>query len=55
MNALLLIVGVVAIVLLFVGGFTQSLNWLLWAGVILLILAAIGWIVRTVSGRTPST
>lgn len=51
MNTLLIIAGVIAIVLLLVGGFSQALNWLLWVGVILLVVAAIGWLLSFVSGR----
>ncbi|PRB38961.1 hypothetical protein CQ020_20070 [Arthrobacter sp. MYb23] len=55
MNTLLIIAGVVAIVLLIVGGFTQALNWLLWVGVILLVVAAIGWLLSFMSGRRGHT
>ncbi|WP_426299696.1 hypothetical protein [Arthrobacter sp. R-11] len=51
MNTLLIVVGVIAIVLLFVGGFTPSLSFLLWVGVIVLALAAIGWLLSFTSRR----
>ncbi|MEV8150855.1 hypothetical protein AB0O52_22240 [Arthrobacter sp. NPDC080073] len=51
MNTLLIIAGVVAIVLLLVGGFSQAVSWLLWVGVVLLIVAAIGWLLTFMSGR----
>ncbi|MFH5879615.1 hypothetical protein [Arthrobacter sp. NA-172] len=51
MNTLLIIAGVVAIVLLLVGGFSQAVSWLLWVGLVLLIVAAIGWLLSFVSGR----
>ena len=41
MNILLIIVAIVAIILLFTGGFVQSLNFLLWVGIVLLVIAAI--------------
>lgn len=44
MNTLLIIAGVIAIVLLLVGGFNQALSFLLWVGIILLVLALIGWV-----------
>ncbi|MCA4133348.1 hypothetical protein [Arthrobacter sp. M4] len=44
MNGLLAIVGIIAIVLLLVGGFNSALNFLLWVGIILLILAVLGWV-----------
>ncbi|GAA4049995.1 hypothetical protein GCM10023063_42140 [Arthrobacter methylotrophus] len=50
-NTLLIIAGVVAIVLLLVGGFSQAVSWLLWVGVVLLIVAAIGWLLSFMSGR----
>jgi hypothetical protein len=52
MNTLLVIVGIIAIILLFVGGFVKAVNFLLWVGIILLILAVIGYILgRSRSGR----
>ncbi|MCT9871956.1 MULTISPECIES: hypothetical protein [Paenarthrobacter] len=45
MNTLLIIAGVIAIILLLVGGFNQALSFLLWVGIILLVLALIGWVV----------
>lgn len=51
MNPLLVIVLIVAVILLFVGGFVQALNWLLWVGVVLLIVAVIAWLFRMMSGR----
>jgi hypothetical protein len=51
MNILLLIVAIIAIVLLFTGGFVSALNWLLWVGIILLVFAIIVWLVRLISGR----
>lgn len=51
MNILLIIVGIIAVVLLLTGGFVQSLNFLLWVGVVLLVIAVIVWLVRFISGR----
>jgi hypothetical protein len=51
MNILLIIVAVVAIVLLFTGGFVSSLSFLLWVGLILLIIAVIAFLIRLISGR----
>ena len=51
MNTLLIIVAVVAIVLLLTGGFVQSLNFLLWVGIVLLVIAVIAWLARSISGR----
>jgi hypothetical protein len=52
MNALLVIVAIVAVILLFTGGFVQSLNFLLWVGIVLLVIAAIVWLVRMLGGRS---
>lgn len=51
MNILLIIIAIVAIVLLFTGGFVHALSFLLWVGIILLVLAIIVWLVRMISGR----
>ncbi len=51
MNGLLIIAAIVAIILLFVGGFVQAMQWLLWVGIILLVIAVIAWLFRYISGR----
>ena len=53
MNILLIavIVIVIAVVLLPTGGFFQSLNFLVWVGVILLVIAVIAFLARTMAGR----
>ena len=51
MNILFVIVAIIAIVLLITGGFVQSLNFLLWVGVVLLVLAVIAFLLRMISGR----
>ncbi|WP_213815313.1 hypothetical protein [Glaciihabitans sp. dw_435] len=51
MNLLFIILAVVAVVLLFTGGFVHALNFLLWIGVILLVVAIIAFIFRAISGR----
>lgn len=51
MNILLIIVAIVAVVLLLTGGFVQSLNFLLWVGIVLLVIAVIVWLARMISGR----
>ena len=50
MNILLIIVAVVAVILLFTGGFVQSLQFLLWVGIALLVIAIIVWLVRMMTG-----
>jgi len=51
MNILVVIVAIIAVILLFTGGFVPSLNFLLWVGIVLLVIAAIVWLVRMLSGR----
>ncbi|MEO6534053.1 MAG: hypothetical protein ABIO06_10830 [Pseudolysinimonas sp.] len=51
MNILLIVVGIIAVVLLLTGGFVQSLNFLLWVGLVLLAIAVIVWLARFISGR----
>ncbi|MBO9051418.1 MULTISPECIES: hypothetical protein [Curtobacterium] len=51
MNALLIILAVIAVILLFVGGFAASLKFLLYVGIVLLVIAVIAWLLRTLTGR----
>jgi hypothetical protein len=51
MNLLFIIIAVVAIILAITGGLVQSLNFLLWVGLVLLALAVIAWLIRAISGR----
>jgi hypothetical protein len=51
MNILLIIVAVIAIILLFTGGLVESLQFLLWVGIVLLVLAVIVWLVRMLTGN----
>ncbi len=51
MNILAIIIAIVALILLFTGGFVQSLNFLLWVGIVLLVIAAIVFLLRFISGR----
>jgi hypothetical protein len=50
MNILLIVVAIIAIILLLTGGFVQSLNFLLWVGIVLLVIAVIVWLVRMLTG-----
>ena len=49
--SLLIVVAIVAIILLLTGGFVQSLNFLLWVGIVLLVIAVIAFLARSISGR----
>jgi hypothetical protein len=50
-NILLIIVAVIAVILLFTGGLVESLQFLLWVGIVLLVLAVIVWLVRMLTGK----
>ncbi|UOQ60232.1 hypothetical protein MUN76_14510 [Leucobacter rhizosphaerae] len=51
MNGLFIIIIIVAIVLAIVGGLVEAVNFLLWVGIILAILAVIAWLIRSLTGR----
>jgi uncharacterized membrane protein HdeD (DUF308 family) len=51
MTILAIVIAVIAIVLLFTGGFVSSLNFLLWVGIALLVIAAIVFLLRYISGN----
>lgn len=51
MNGLFIIIIIVAIVLAVVGGLVEAVNFLLWVGIILAILAVIGWLIRSLTGK----
>ncbi|MCU1414904.1 MAG: uncharacterized protein JWN80_2244 [Microbacteriaceae bacterium] len=50
MNILVIIIAIIAIILLLTGGFVQSLNFLLWVGIVLLIIAVIVFLARRLGG-----
>jgi hypothetical protein len=51
MNILLVIIAIIAVVLLLTGGFVHALNFLLWVGIVLAIIAIIVFLVRVITGR----
>ena len=51
MNILLIIVGIIAVILLLTGGFVSTLHFLLWVGIVLLVIAVIVWLIRFITGR----
>ncbi|MBT2500666.1 hypothetical protein J7E25_16330 [Agromyces sp. ISL-38] len=51
MNILVAIIAIVAVVLLITGGVVQSLNFLLWVGLALAIIAVIVFLVRYLGGN----
>jgi hypothetical protein len=50
-NIFLVIIAIVAVILLFTGGFIAAVKWLFWVGVILAIIAIIVWLSRSIAGR----
>ena len=51
MSNLFILLIVIAVILLFIGGFVEAVKFLLWIGIILLIIGVIGWLFRYISGR----
>jgi hypothetical protein len=51
MSPLVVIIALIAIILLITGGIVQSLNFLVWVGLALLILALISFLLRSMSAR----
>ena len=51
MNTLLVIVAILAVILLIVGGIVEAVQFLLWVGLVLLIVAAIAFLLRVITGR----
>jgi hypothetical protein len=51
MNILVVIIAIAAIALLITGGIVPTLNFLLWVGLVLLVIAAIVFLVRYLSSN----
>ena len=51
MNGLFVALIVIAIILALVGGFVKAVNFLLWVGLVLLIVAVIMWLLRSISSN----
>jgi Zn-dependent membrane protease YugP len=51
MSLLTAIILIIAVILLITGGIVQSLNFLLWVGLVLLAIAVITFLLRSISGR----
>jgi hypothetical protein len=52
MGILFIIIAIIAIVLAITGGLVHAVSFLLWVGIILLILAVIAFLIRSISGRS---
>ena len=50
MNGIFIAIIVIAIILALVGGFVKAVNFLLWVGIVLLIIAVIAWLIRSITG-----
>jgi hypothetical protein len=50
-NIIVIIVAIIAVILLLTGGFVQSLNFLLWVGAVLLVIALIVFLLRFITGN----
>lgn len=51
MNILLIVVIIIAVILAITGGLVSSLQFLLWVGIVLAVIAVIVWILRSMTGR----
>jgi hypothetical protein len=51
MSPVVTIIVIIAIALLITGGMVQSLNFLLWVGLVLLGVSVISFLVRSINGR----
>ncbi|MEO6309790.1 MAG: hypothetical protein ABIO33_03795 [Leifsonia sp.] len=51
MNLLLIIIVIAAVLLAITGGLVQSLQFLLWVGIVLAVVAVIMFLLRSISGR----
>lgn len=50
MNTLLIVIAVIAVILLLTGGLVQSLNFLLWVGLVLAVIAVVVFLARKLTG-----
>lgn len=51
MSLLLIIIIFIAVALLITGGMVQSLNFLIWVGLVLAVISVIAFLLRSISGR----
>jgi hypothetical protein len=51
MNALVIVIAVIAVILLITGGLGSTLHFLLWIGAILLVIAIIVFLLRFITNR----
>lgn len=51
MNALVIVIAVIAVILLITGGLGSTLHFLLWIGAVLLVIAIIVFLLRFITNR----
>ncbi len=51
MNILLVIIAIIAVIMLITGGIVHTLNFLLWVGLVLAVIALIVFLARVITGR----
>jgi hypothetical protein len=51
MNILFIVIVIVAIALAITGGLVEAAGFLLWVGLILLVLTVIAWLLRSLSSK----
>ncbi len=51
MNALVIVIAVIAVILLITGGLGSALHFLLWIGAVLLVIAIIVFLLRFITNR----
>jgi hypothetical protein len=51
MGILFVIIAIIAVILAVTGGLVHAVSFLLWVGIVLLILAVIAFLIRSISGR----
>jgi hypothetical protein len=52
MSILFVIIAIIAIILAITGGLIHAVSFLLWVGIVLLILAVIAFLIRSIGGRS---
>jgi hypothetical protein len=52
MSILFVIIAIIAIVLAVTGGLVHAVGFLLWVGIVLLVLAVIAFLIRAMVGRS---
>ncbi|MET2011100.1 hypothetical protein ABXJ56_06070 [Microbacterium chocolatum] len=51
MPALFILIIVVGIVLLLLGLFVEAVKFLLWLGIVIVVIGVIAWLLRSITGR----